>query len=103
MNTNEVIMAKEEEYPKYEIHVKKVMFSIKEQNIAACIMVDITHTSKQNSDIRKLKAETLEKVREVVDNQMKVAQEIAGLLGETTAETKISFIKLMDMFKRENI
>ena len=103
MSTNEAIMAKEEEYPKYEIHVKKVMFSVKEEDIVACIMVNITNSSKQHIEMRKLKAETLEKVREVVDNQMKVAQEIAGLLGETTAETKISFIKLMDMFKRENI
>jgi hypothetical protein len=28
---------------------------------------------------------------------MKVAQEIAGLLGETTAETKISLLKIIEL------
>jgi len=51
----------------------------------------------------KIKEETLIKVNQVVDKQMKVAQEIAGLLGETTAETKISLLKLIDMLKQESI
>ena len=33
--------------------------------------------------------------------QMRTAQEIAGLLGETTAETKVLLAKLMDLFRRE--
>jgi uncharacterized Fe-S cluster-containing protein len=45
----------------------------------------------------KLKTETVAKVNEVVDNQMKVVQEIAGLLGETTAETKVSLLKIIKM------
>ena len=32
----------------------------------------------------------------VIDKQMLVAQEIAGLLGETTAETKVTLTKLRD-------
>ena len=39
--------------------------------------------------------ETIAKVHRVVDNQMKVAQEIASLLGETTADTKVSLLKLI--------
>ena len=99
--TNSVIMAKEQEYPKYGIHVQKVMFSIKDRDIICCIMVDMAHASHQSTEMRKLKAETLEKVSKVVENQMKAAQEIASLLGETTAETKISLIKLANMFKQE--
>ena len=33
--------------------------------------------------------------------QMRVAQEIASLLGETTAETKVALLKLKSMLKRE--
>ena len=102
LNTNDVIMAKEEEYSKYDIFVKKVMFPIKDQNIVACIMVDTTHESKQKNEMLKIKTETINKVNQVVDKQMKVAQEIAGLLGETTAETKISLLKLIDTLKQEN-
>jgi hypothetical protein len=33
---------------------------------------------------------------------MRVAQEIAGLLGETTAETKVSLLRLLEMLRRED-
>jgi PAS domain S-box-containing protein len=102
LDTNDVILAKEKEYSRYDLSVKKVVFPIKDQNIVACIMVDITHESKQRNEMLKIKTETIDKVNHVVDKQMKVAQEIAGLLGETTAETKISLLKLMDMLKQES-
>ena len=35
--------------------------------------------------------------QKVIDNQMRVAQQIASLLGETTAETKVTLTKLKDM------
>ena len=44
----------------------------------------------------QLKMETIEMAQRVIDKQMKVAQEIAGLLGETTAETKVTLTKLRD-------
>ena len=34
--------------------------------------------------------------QKVIDKQMMIAQEIAGLLGETTAETKVTLTKLRD-------
>jgi len=100
---NEVVLAKEKEYPELDLVVKEVIFSIPDENVIACIMVDITHEWKQRNEMLKIKQETLDKVNQVVDKQMKVAQEIAGLLGETTAETKVSLLKLVDMLKEENI
>ncbi len=41
--------------------------------------------------------------QEVVDKQMRTAQEIAGLLGETTAETKAILSKVRDMMLDENM
>jgi hypothetical protein len=38
----------------------------------------------------------------VVDNQMNVAQKIASLLGETTADTKVSLLKLLEMVEQEH-
>jgi hypothetical protein len=34
---------------------------------------------------------------------MKVAQEIAGLLGETTAETKVSLLKILKLVEGETL
>ena len=37
----------------------------------------------------------------MIDKQMRVVQEIASLLGETTAETKIALTKLKDAITHE--
>ena len=37
----------------------------------------------------------------VIEKQMRVVQEIASLLGETTAETKIALTKLKDAMSHE--
>ena len=44
-----------------------------------------------------LKLETVEMAQKVIDKQMMVAQQIASLLGETTAETKVSLTRLRNM------
>lgn len=99
--SNEVIRGNEKHYPEHNLYVKEVIFPIKDENIIACIMVDITHEWQRRQEIIKLKTETVKKVNKVVDNQMKVAQEIAGLLGETTAETKVSLLKIIQMVNQE--
>ncbi len=96
-----VIPSHEHYYPKYRIYVRKVIFTIPDQEIIACIMVDLTHEHQQREELLRLKRETIEKVSEVVDNQMKVAQEIAGLLGETTAETKITLLRLREIVEQD--
>ncbi len=53
--------------------------------------------------IEQIKEETLEKAQQVINNQMRVAQEIASLLGETTAETKVLLDKLMKILRGESV
>lgn len=95
------ILGIEKEYPKYNLFVKQVIFPISNQNIIACIMVDITKEKLQKKEMLKIKDQTAEKVKQVVNKQMSVAQQIAGLLGETTAETKVSLLNLLDMLKED--
>ncbi|MEB3827453.1 PAS domain-containing protein [Phormidium sp. CCY1219] len=98
---NEVIRGKEKEFPSHNLYLRQVIFSIQDQNAIACIMVDITHEWQRKKELLEFKRETVAKVNEVVDNQMKVAQEIAGLLGETTAETKVSLLKILKLVEGE--
>lgn len=100
--TDRIIRA-QKHYPRYDLYVKKVLFAMPKQSLMACIMVDITHEWKQKQELLRLKAETLRNVDLVVDKQMKVAQEIAGLLGETTAETKVNMLRLAEMLKKEEL
>ena len=64
-----------------------------------CVLVtfhDITREEKIKEQHYNFKVETMEIAQKVIDKQMMVAQEIAGLLGETTAETKVTMTKLRD-------
>ena len=96
-----VIRGKQVEYSRYGLYVSQVIFSIEEDGVIACIMVDLSHDLERKRELEKLRNETVKQVNEVVDNQMKVVQEIAGLLGETTAETKVSLLKIIGMLERE--
>ncbi len=98
---NTVIPAKEKHYSRYHVYVRKVIFPIQNEGIIACIMVNLTHEWQQEKEMRRVRQETILKVNEVVDNQMKVAQEIASLLGETTAETKVSLLRLLQIVEKK--
>ena len=57
-------------------------------------MKDITEETDYDEKLNAVKMETLSTTDEVIKKQMRVAQEIASLLGETTAETKVALLKL---------
>lgn len=65
------------------------------------IFTDITDSEKNRKELEKVKIETLTTCQEVIEHQMRVAQEIASLLGETTAETKIGLNKLKKLVLSE--
>ena len=66
------------------------------------IFLDITKEQQQTQELAKLKEETLAKANEVIENQMRVAQEVASLLGETTAETQILLSRLIKLIEQED-
>jgi len=100
---NQPVKAIEKAYPDHDLYVRKVMFPIHDQRIIACIMVDLTQEWRQKNDLAQLRRETVERVSQVINNQMRVAHEIASLLGETTAESKVSLLKLMDMVEKDRV
>lgn len=69
---------------------------MREQEKALVIMRDITEGVRKQEQLRKVKLDTVAMAQNVINKQMMVAQEIAGLLGETTAETKSTLRKLRD-------
>ncbi|MEG0306057.1 MAG: histidine kinase, partial [Oscillospiraceae bacterium] len=81
------------EYHKY---VSETIVYDQEYRIVFSIMRDITTEEKQESERNELCSKTVEITNEVIEKQMRVVQEIASLLGETTAETKIALTQLKD-------
>lgn len=99
---NAEVTVRERAYPQFDLYVRQVIFPVPDEQIMAAIFVDLTREWKQRRELEQLKKQTIQEVRQVVDKQMRVAQEIAGLLGETTAETKVSLLRLVDALRRDN-
>lgn len=93
------VLGQEASYPRFDLHVRKVIFPVPREKVVAGIFVDLTREWKQRNELEQLRNRTAEEVRNVVDKQMRVAQEIAGLLGETTAETKVSLLRLLNLLR----
>lgn len=65
------------------------------------IMRDVTAEEKERAKKEKMGRNTIEITDKVIEKQMRVVQEIASLLGETTAETKIALTKLKESLQDE--
>lgn len=88
------IYRKKVELEAYSRVVLQNILYIEKQNIFLAIMEDITHEEKNDQELTKVKENTINAAQQVIDKQMRVVQEIASLLGETTAETKVILTKL---------
>ncbi|MCI8283775.1 MAG: 4Fe-4S binding protein [Firmicutes bacterium] len=69
-------------------------FKVGHHDIVMALIDDITERAEKFGREREMRRENLAVTQEVVEKQMRVAQEIASLLGETTAETKLALNKL---------
>ena len=71
--------------------------------MAIAIIKDVTQEEKDNEALYKRKVESVKMAQRVIDKQMIVAQQIASLLGETTAETKVTLNKLKNLIDAEEM
>ena len=79
----------------YNKWVLATMIYLKFEDQVLLLMVDITAEKKKEQEEMKKRREIAEVAQRVINNQMMTAQTIAGLLGETTAETKVTLNKLV--------
>ena len=81
------------EYKKY---VEQTVVYDLEGNMIICIMRDVTDEEGERQKKESISQQTIEIADKVVEKQMRIVQEIASLLGETAAETKIALTKLKE-------
>jgi PAS domain S-box-containing protein len=77
-----------------DLIVEKAIVPVGGEGLFVAIMRDVTQQEQQRKELETLRTETLARSQEVIKQQMRVAHEIAGLLGETTAETKVLLTQL---------
>ena len=85
----------------YEKYIKESILYDKEHKIIITIMKDITDEQLETQRVNEIRQKTVNTADKVIEKQMRVVQEIASLLGETTAETKIALTKLKDAISVE--
>ena len=91
-----------ESAPEHGVSFRAGIFPMAGEDLYCGILIDISDEEEAKKHLREIRAQTLNRAQEVISRQMKTAQEIASLLGETTAETKVLLVKLMSLFKEEH-
>lgn len=86
------------EYKKY---VEQSVIYDENYHLLVCLMRDITDEETEREKKESISRQTIEVADKVVDKQMRIVQEIASLLGETAAETKIALTKLKESIEDE--
>lgn len=90
-----------ESIPEHAVSFRVGIFPIEGEDLYCGIFIDISEEEKARKDLLDLRAQMLKRGQEVISRQMQTAQEIARLLGETTAETKVLLVKLMSLYQEE--
>ena len=85
----------------YEKYVEETIIYDKEYHIIMIMMKDITDEEKSKQKRTVQGEAAVEITDKVIEKQMRIVQEIASLLGETTAETKIALTKLKETLQDE--
>ena len=93
-DTHQNIHGKKVTYTEYGVTMLQNIVYIKKENAVLATFIDITAQEEKARQDYETKLATADLAQKVIHKQMMVAQEIAGLLGETTAETKTTLTKL---------
>ena len=85
----------------YKRYVDETVVYDEDTRLIIAIMRDITEAQNEREKKENISRQTIEVADKVVDKQMRIVQEIASLLGETAAETKIALAKLKESIQDE--
>ena len=101
LTTHKNVSAQKIYLAEYKRYVEQSVVYDRESHLLVCIMRDITDDANEKEKKENLYHQTVEIADRVVERQMRIVQEIASLLGETAAETKIALTKLKESISDE--
>lgn len=86
----------------YNAYLSQVFIYDKSNSIIVCIMKNITAERQKRNQLMQKKVQAAAMADDIVDKQLRIVHEIASLLGETAAETKIAIRDLKDTIMLED-
>ncbi len=101
LDNNRNVYEKKTYLAEYQLYVEETIIYDRNYHIIMSIMRDITEDENRRVKKENTNMQAVEITDKVIDKQMRVVQEIASLLGETTAETKVALTKLKETLADE--
>lgn len=95
------IYAKKTYLSEYDKYVENTIVYDKKFRILICIMKDITQSEISLQKRSEVLKKSIDITNEVIAKNMRAVQEIASLLGESAAETKVALLSLKETLKDE--
>lgn len=80
----------------YKRYIEQTVVYDRDSHLLICIIRDVTDEETEREKKESIRQQTVEVADRVVAKQMRIVQEIASLLGETAAETKIALTNLKE-------
>lgn len=78
-------------------------FDIPEEDSKVLMLIDITQEQLREEKVKGLERQAMQKIEEVINKQMHLAQNIASILGESVAETKSHFQEFKTYLDKDDV
>lgn len=98
---SEEILEKTVNYKKYNLICHQLMYALRDEKRYIGIFVDITNAQISEEKLKTLKRQAVEKAKELLEHQINMAQEMAKLLGESTARGEELVENLLSLAEEE--
>ena len=90
-------------YEMYDRLFEHAIVNVQSQSLRVIILMDRTAETLQEIAMAQARAKTMEVTQKVINDQMRTVQEIASMLGETTAGTKVALLNLQKVVNGEEV
>ena len=100
-NSGRIVRDQRTYLAEYKKYVEQTVVYDPDSRMLIGIMRDITDEEAEKEKHARINKQAVEVADTVVEKQMRIVQEIASLLGETAAETKIALTKLKESISDE--
>lgn len=88
-------------YEMYDKLFEHAIVSVRDQKLKVIILMDRTRETLQEVAMEAMRTQTMEVTQKVINDQMRTVQEIASMLGETTAKSKVALLRLQEVTNGE--
>lgn len=96
LDSERLVKEQRDYYAELNRYLELTIVHDKSSHILIAILRDVTSEAEERLKKEEIGRQTIEIADRVVEKQMRIVHEIASLLGETTAETKIALTKLKE-------